>query len=109
MNKEEALEKIEELQEFIKSLDDDKDVKQEENYCVGDYKNVKFDVEYCNLLFDNDCQINSLIDGDGVDIDERFVKFIGLSNDGDIEIILKGSDIPKEDYDNILWDCEGEL
>lgn len=100
MNKEEALNKIKELQEFVKELDE----KQEENYCV-DFENIEVDNKYKNLIFREDCSIDSLGEGDGVTVDKDFVKFVGLTKFGYIEIVLKGSDKTKDDYNKILWGC----
>lgn len=101
MNKEEALRKIEELQEFVKELDENK-----KSYCVGHYKNIELDDEFKDLIFRNDCSINSLTEGDGIIVDKDFVKFVALIDGDGIGIILKGSDKIKEDYDEILWSCK---
>ena len=99
MNKEEALKKIEELKQYVYKLEE----VEKEGFCVDHYSNVSFDKKTNDLVFKNNCIVGSLLTGDGVYVNKRFVKAVFIDGKDDIHILLRGSNRPLGDVE-ILWE-----
>jgi len=100
------------IRKYLKSMirkGQEQKEKEKEDYCVNNYKHIKFSHKLNNLIFKNNAQIESLINGNGVFIHTNIIDFIGISNNGtrDINILLKGNKENKNHYD-IIWKNKGE-
>jgi len=80
--------------------------KEKENYCVEEYNNVMFDSELYNLVFDKDCTIGSMLEGDGVFVKKKFVQGIIIDLNDELYVLLKGTNKLKEHFNNILYWAE---
>ena len=87
-----------------------KDLKIEEkkkkvDYTVNGFQKVEFEPCNRNLLFGNDCQVQSLANGDGVTVDNMFVQAI-IKRGHCFRILLKGTEEEWYDDDEILYECD---
>ena len=85
-----------------------KDLKIEEkkeDYTVNGFQKIEFEPGPRNLVFGNDCQINSNYVGDGVTVDDMFVQAI-IKRGHYFRILLKGIEEEWYDDDEILYECE---
>jgi hypothetical protein len=104
MNKEEALKQIEELKQYVAQCEKQE---KEENYCIGNYKQVKFDDKSKSLIFANGCAVDTRIAGDGIFIRKKYVKKVVDYGNDCLYIYLKGTkpslNIFDEDKETLLW------
>jgi len=76
------------------------------NYCVNSFTNVEIDESAKNLIFGNGCKIHSSFDGDGVYVDERYVK--NIIHDGETLFIhLKGIEEDDEAHGETIYGRDG--